>query len=154
MSSQQSVAIRWLPLVACPNISMFSRIGRTNQSRLINDRAACSLRCGSIRRLLDVLCVLLFTAGIAAFVSSAVSPDDDDIQQEFTHRKSSNYQRIKQSGKARVAHLSGNRKIASAFLLIASPSIDKQREFWIAPEASTCVAILPDTSGQRSPPAF
>jgi hypothetical protein len=154
MSSQHSVVIRWLPFNSCPNVSMFSRINRNNQSRPITDRATISLRCRYISWLLDVLCVLLCTAGIAAFVSSATSPDDDDFQQEFIQQKSSHYQRIKQSGKVRVGYLPSNRNIASAFLLTPSPSLDEQREFWIATKASTRVAIAARTSGQRSPPAL
>jgi hypothetical protein len=36
----------------------------------------------SVRQSLGALCAVLFTLPVAAFVFSAISPDDDDVQQD------------------------------------------------------------------------
>jgi hypothetical protein len=105
------------------------------------------------RRCLRVVLMFPFMVGVAAFVFSAVSPDDDDIQQEFVQQKSAHCSRInKQISKTRVTHLRGKRKIASALLLISSVFPRREWQPSVVTAASTSVAIFASVRRDRSPP--
>lgn len=106
---------------------------------------------GTRRRCLRAVSILLFAFGVAAFLLSAVSPEDDDVQQEFVQPKSPHYQRIKQSGKTHVTQVRGKRTLASACLLLPSVSLDRESQAY-AGTAPASVAIFVSASGERSPP--
>jgi hypothetical protein len=92
----------------------------------------------SVRQSLSAFCVLLFTLGVAAFVFSAISPDDDDVQQEFVQQKSSHSARIQDcsttptvplSRSSRLAYLRSmttpallNRYVQASVLILVNPA--------------------------------
>jgi len=104
-----------------------------------------------LSRCLRAVCILLFTLGLAAFVFSVVSPDDDDIQQEFAQQRSSHCSRIARIGNAPITQ-PGNRKIASTVLLISSVSLHSEWRASVVADEGSSVAIFAAASGERSPP--
>jgi hypothetical protein len=89
--------------------------------------------------------------GVAAFVFSAVSPGDDDIQQKFGQQRF-RYSRITRIGKARPTHVASNSKIACAVLLVPSVSLHQEWKTSVVVDLSASVPILATASGERSPP--
>jgi hypothetical protein len=101
-----------------------------------------------------VLCaigVLLFWVGVAGFVFSAVSPYDDDIQQEFFQQKSDHSQ-IKRIGNSGNTHVRSKGKIVSALLLIPSIAVHHEGRSSVMAEASVCVGATFSVDRGRSPP--
>jgi len=118
------------------------------------DACTYSLRVhgGYIRRSLRAVRVLLVLVGVAAFALSAVSPDDDDIQQEFFQQQRFRCSRIARVGTARTNHLSSNRKLTSAVLVVPSPSIHQEHEPSTVGESNAFVTMVTSACGMRSPP--
>jgi hypothetical protein len=128
------------PIDCCPT---------TQSSRTDKEKRSLPTPVGG--RCLDALRLLLFTAGVASFIFSAVSPYDDDIQQEFAQRRF-HYSDIIRIAKARPSHLAGNRKIASAVLLASHVSLHQEWELQVMVELNGTGAISVRALGQRSPP--
>jgi hypothetical protein len=104
-----------------------------------------------LSRCLRAFRILLFTLGVMALVFSVVSPDDDDIQQEFVQQRSSHCSRIVRIGNARITQ-PGNRKIASTVLLISFVSLHSEWQASAVAEETASVAIFAAAGGERSPP--
>ena len=147
---------RWPLLAALSDLSSNSRAkgcGTYPSARIPRGTRWLSRRIWCGRRYLGAVSVLLFMLGAAAFVFSAVSPDDDDIQQEFAQQRF-HYSLITRIAKTRPSHLPCNRKIASAALLAPSVSLHQEWEELVVVELSTSAVALAPIRGQRSPPLF
>lgn len=89
--------------------------------------------------------------GSKTFVFSAVSPDDDNIQQKLLLQKAHGSQ-IKRPGCALRIHAPGKHKNASVVLPVAPIAIRQQwRAFGLA-KTSAFVGVLPSVHRERSPP--
>jgi hypothetical protein len=136
------------PLTDCQSAppwgSCIRRCPKDQSTRLLAHGVCCG-------RLFRAARILLFTIGVAAFVFSAISPDDDDIQQEFL-QPGSYYPRIAQIGKPSPTHIRGNRKITSALVLARCVSPHQEWEASFVVDLSGSVPILAPVGGQRSPP--
>jgi hypothetical protein len=133
-------AMETLPGPGCPLPTIWAC------PKLLGGRVALSCR---MRHLLPAL---LASLGLAAFVFSAISPGDDDIQQEFLHQRPG-FSRTIGARAARAAQ-PGSSRVLFGRLPPAPlpPGLQSDISRW-ADETGTSVISRVRPSGDRSPPA-